>query len=131
MSRGNRGANLMGIFEVQIFDSYNTRTYPDGQAAAVYGQTPPLVNVSRKPREWQTYEIIFSVPVYIGGKLERRPRVTLFHNGILVHYNQEIYGGVSHTGRPAAFEQGRVKGPLILSGHNNPIRFLNICLRPL
>lgn len=130
MNRGNSGVNLMGIFEIQIFDSYNVKIYPDGQAAAVYGQTPPLVNACRRPGEWQSYDIVFSAPVYRDGKLDRRPRVTLFHNGVLVHYDQEIYGGVAHARLPTALPQGRVKGPLVLGGHHNPVRFRNIWIRP-
>ncbi len=131
MNRGNSGVNLMGVFEIQIFDSYTVKIYPDGQAASVYGQTPPLVNATRKPGEWQTYDIVFFAPVYKGGKLEMRPRVTVFHNGVLVHHNQEIYGTVAHRKLPGDYPPGQTKAPLLLGGHHNPVRFRNIWIRPL
>ena len=131
MNRGNSGVNLMGFFEIQIFDSYSVDLYPDGQAAAVYGQTPPLVNVTRAAGEWQSYDIVFYAPKYEGDKLVERPRVTMFHNGVLVHHNQEIYGRVSHRQLPQEFETGKVTGPLLLGGHHNPVRFRNIWIRPL
>src|SRR5688500_3101347 len=91
-NRGNNGVSLMGLYEIQIFDSYSEKLYPDGQAAAVYAQTPPLVNACRKPGEWQTYDIVFTPPKYDGEKVLSFPRLTMHHNGVLVHLNQEIYG---------------------------------------
>ncbi len=129
-NRGNNGAMLMGLFEIQIFDSYNEKIYPDGQAAAVYGQTPPLVNVCRKPGEWQTYDIAFSAPVFQENRMIQPARVTLFHNGVLVHLNQEIYGETGHRILPE-YKQKTSKGPLVLAGHHCPVRFRNIWLRPL
>jgi len=129
--RGNNGVMLMGLFEIQVFDTYTTPLYPDGQAASVYGQTPPMVNACRPPGQWQTYDIIFFAPVFRDGRLERRARVTMLHNGVLVHHNQEIHGPTGHRilakyGKPIA-----PKLPLSLSAHNNPVRFRNIWLRPL
>ena len=128
---GNNGVLLMGLFEIQIFDTYTTPLYPDGQAASVYGQTPPRVNACRPPGQWQSYDIIFFAPVFQDGKLVRPARVTMLHNGVLVHHDQEIYGPTGHRilakyDRPLA-----PKAPLTLSGHNNPVRFRNIWLRPL
>ncbi len=131
MNRGNSGVNLMGAFEIQIYDSYSVGLNPDGQAAAVYGQTPPLVNVTRAPGEWQTYDIVFIAPKFEGEKLVAKPRVTLFHNGVLVHHDQQIHGGVAHRRLPKPFEPGKVRGPLLLGGHHNPVRFRNIWVRPL
>ncbi len=131
MNRGNSGVNLMGVFEIQIYDSYSVDLNPDGQAAAVYGQTPPLVNVTRAPGEWQSYDIVFYAPKYDGDKLVERPRVTLLHNGVLMHHNQEIYGGVSHRRLPKELEPGKTTGPLLLGGHHNPVRFRNIWIRSL
>ena len=131
MNRGNSGVNLMGVFEIQIYDSYSVDLNPDGQAAAVYGQTPPLVNVTRAPGAWQSYDIVFYAPKYDGDKLVERPRVTMLHNGVLMHHNQEIYGGVSHRRLPKELEPGKVTGPLLLGGHHNPVRFRNIWIRPL
>jgi hypothetical protein len=129
-NRGNNGVMLMGLFEIQIFDSYNEKLYPDGQAASVYGQTPPLVNACRKPGQWQTYDLVFTAPVFEADKLAKPARVTLLHNGLLAHLNQEIYGETGHRILPA-YKQKLSRGPLVLSGHHNPVRFRNIWLRPL
>ncbi len=131
MNRGNNGVMLMGIFEIQIFDSYTTKIYPDGQAGAVYGQAPPLVNASRKPGAWQTYDIIFFAPRLKSEKLDGPARVTVLHNGVLIHHNQEIYGQVAHATLPKPYPPGVTEGPLAFSGHHNPVRFRNIWVRPL
>lgn len=131
MNRGNNGVVLMGVFEVQIFESYNTRIYPDGQAASIYSQTPPLVNACRKPGEWQSYDIVFLAPVWENGKLTQPARITMFHNGLLVHLNQEIYGTTSHRRLPGSYPAGKTVGPICLAGHFSPVRFRNIWLRPL
>jgi hypothetical protein len=131
MNRGNNGVMLMGVFEIQIFDSYGTKIYPDGQAGAVYGQAPPLVNASRKPGDWQTYEIVFLAPRFKAGKLDQPARVTVFHNGVLIHHNQEIYGKVAHATLPKPYDPGVTEGPLAFSGHHSPVRFRNIWVRPL
>jgi hypothetical protein len=131
MDRGNNGVLLMGLFEIQIYDSYKTLLYPDGQAAAVYGQTPPLVNACRPPGEWQSYNIIFYAPVFQDGKLERPARVTILHNDVLVHHNQEIYGRTTHRNLPRYDATMEHKRPLSLMSHNNPVRFRNIWIRPL
>jgi Domain of Unknown Function (DUF1080) len=129
-NRGNNGVMLMGVYEIQIFDSYTEKLYPDGQAAAVYGQTPPLVNACRKPGEWQSYDIAFTAPRFDGDKLVTPARVTLFHNGVLVQLNQEIYGETGHRILPE-YKKKVSKGPLRLAGHHCPVRFRNIWLRPL
>ena len=129
--RGNNGVMLMGLFEIQIYDSYTEKIYPDGQAAAVYGQTPPMVNACRKPGQWQTYDIIFFAPVFKNGKLEKPAFVTVFHNGLLVHHHQKIYGPTGHRILPKYDKAIPEKLPLSLSAHNNPVRFRNIWIRPL
>lgn len=129
--RGNNGVLLMGLFEIQIYDSYQTLLYPDGQAAAVYGQTPPLVNACRPPGRWQSYDIIFYAPVYEGDKLVKPAYVTMLHNGVLVHHNQEIYGRTTHRNLPRYDRPVEPKQPLSLMSHNNPVRFRNIWIRPL
>lgn len=129
--RGNNGVMLMGLFEIQIYDSYSEKIYPDGQAAAIYGQTPPMVNACRKPGQWQTYDIVFFGPVFENGKLKEPARVTVFHNGLLVQHNQEIYGPTGHRILPKYNKPIPEKLPLSLSAHNNPVRFRNIWLRPL
>jgi len=129
--RGNNGVMLMGLFEIQVYDSYTEKLYPDGQAASVYGQTPPMVNACRKPGQWQTFDIIFFAPVFKEGKLEKEAYVTVLHNGLLVHHNQKIYGPTGHRILPSYDKPIAEKLPLVLSAHNNPVRFRNIWIRPL
>jgi hypothetical protein len=128
--RGNNGVVLMGQFEIQIFDSYNEKIYPDGQCAAIYGQTPPMVNVTRPPGQWQSFDIFFKAPVFEEGVLKSPPRVTVLHNGVLVHLNEEIHGELSHKGLPQ-WKRKTNSGPLVLGGHGCPVQFRNIWLRKL
>jgi len=128
---GNNGVMLMGLFEIQVFDTYTTPLYPDGQAASVYGQTPPQANACRAPGQWQTYDIIFFAPVFEGDKLVKPAYVTVLHNGVLVHHNQQIYGPTGHRIMPKYDKPIPAQQPLSLSGHNNPVRFRNIWIRPL
>jgi hypothetical protein len=129
-NRGNNGVSLMGLYEIQIFDSFNEKLYPDGQAAAVYAQTPPMVNVTRPPGQWQSYDIIFTAPRFRDGKLLEAARVTMFHNGVLVHLGQVIHGETRHRALPA-YDRKLETGPVVLAGHNCPVRFRNIWLRRL
>ena len=127
--RGNSGIKLMERYEVQILDSYKSRTYADGQAGSIYGQYPPLVNAVRQQGEWQTYDIIFEAPIYEAGKMKQPPFITLTHNGILVHHHRELTGP---TGlRSGAQEVVPPSAPLSLQDHGNRIRFRNIWIRPL
>jgi hypothetical protein len=129
--RGNNGVVLMGLFEIQIYDSYTEKLYPDGQAASVYAQTPPIVNACRKPGQWQSFDIIFFAPIFKEGKLQEQAHVTVLHNGLLVHHNQVIYGPTGHRILPRYDKPIPEKLPLSLSAHNNPVRFRNIWVRPL
>ncbi|HVO57861.1 MAG TPA: DUF1080 domain-containing protein [Dongiaceae bacterium] len=129
--RGNSGVFLMGKYEIQVLDSYNSKTYADGQAGAVYGQYPPLVNASRAPGQWQSYDIIFHGPRFdANGKLTRPARVTVLHNGVLVQDNVELTGPTGHHMRPP-YEAGPDKLPLALQDHNHPVRYRNIWIREL
>ena len=129
-NRGNNGVVLMGSYEIQIFDSFNEKLYPDGQAAAVYAQTPPLVNACRKPGEWQSFDISFTAPRWDGDQLVSPPRITMHHNGVLVHLNQEIFGRTGHKVLPR-HRPGVNSGPIILAGHHCPVRFRNLWVRKL
>jgi hypothetical protein len=128
--RGNSGVFLQGRYEIQVLDSYNNKTYFHGQAGSVYKQHAPLVNASRKPGEWQTYDIIYHAPKFSDdGKVTEPGRVTVLQNGVLVQDNAEIYGGTSHMGAPKYEKHG--KAPLQLQDHHNPVRYRNIWIRPL
>ena len=134
--RSNSGVFLMDRYEVQVLDSYtrdnykDNKTYADGQAAALYGQHPPMVNACRKPGQWQTYDISFLKPLFDeNGKLVRKARITVLHNGVVVHNNIEIEGTTSHK-KKAAYRPHQ-SGHIRLQDHNNPIRFRNIWIREL
>jgi hypothetical protein len=127
--RGNSGVFLMGRYEVQILDSYENETYADGQAAAIYGQTPPLVNVCRPPGQWQSYDILFTAPRFADGRLVAPARITVLHNGVLVHLDQQIHGGTAHKSAPRYQAHG--PGPIRLQDHGNPMQFRNLWVRKL
>jgi hypothetical protein len=132
--RGNSGVFLMNNYEVQVLDSYNNPTYADGQAGALYGRKKPLVNVSRKPGEWQTYDIIFHRPLFDeAGKLTRRATFTVLHNGVLVQDHTVLTGGTGWRGPHAASEYKAHpdKLPFAMQDHGNPVRFRNIWIREL
>lgn len=129
--RGNSGLFLMGKYELQILDSYNNRTYSNGQAGSIYKQTPPLVNASRGPGEWQAYDIIFTAPQFSeDGTVKTPARITVFHNGVLVQNNTTIWGATQYIGTPN-YEKHNAKEPLALQDHGNPMAFRNIWIRPL
>jgi hypothetical protein len=130
MNRGNSGVYLMSRYEVQIADSYTEKIYPDGSAAAIYGETPPMVNATLPPGKWQTYDIIFTAPVFDGDKLVKPATVTMFHNGLLVHHNTVIHGPCAWR-EIVPYELHPPKQPLRLQAHGNPVRFRNIWVRPL
>jgi 3-keto-disaccharide hydrolase len=129
--RGNSGVFLMDRYEVQVLDSFENKTYAHGQAAAIYKQYPPLVNASRKPGEWQSYDIVFHAPRFNeDGRVIDRARMTVFHNGVLVQNGVELLGDTPHM-RPAVYIAHGPKGPLSLQDHGNPVRYRNIWIRPL
>jgi hypothetical protein len=128
--RGNSGVFLMGRYEVQILDSFDNPTYADGQAAALYGQWPPMVNACRAPGEWQTYDIVFRAPRFDGDELVSPGYVTVLHNGIVVHDHRAIVGATAHKS-VAKYQPHAAEGPIKLQDHGNPVRFRNIWIRPL
>jgi hypothetical protein len=129
--RGNNGVNIFGRYEIQVLDSYNNKTYPDGQAGAIYGQTPPLVNSSRGPGEWQTYDIVFEAPRWDAeGKLVKKAYITLLHNGVVVHNRREVIGNTGHR-TVGNYNKKQETGPIELYEHGNPVRFRNIWIRPI
>lgn len=128
--RGNSGVFLAGLYEVQVLDSYNNPTYADGQAAAIYGQTPPLVNASRPPGEWQTYDIVFTAPRFTNGKVSSPGYVTVLHNGVLTQDHTELLGPTVFRALPTWVAHDPDM-PLRLQDHGHPVRYRNIWIRPL
>ena len=128
-NKGNNGVLLHGLYEIQIFDSYHEPLYPDGQCAAVYAQTPPTVNVTLAPGEWQSFDIVFTAPVFENDELVEPAYVTMFHNGVLVHNHQKVYGATGHKVLPH-YNRKVSTGPIVLAGHGCPVAFRNIWIRP-
>ena len=130
--RGNSGIFLMDRYEIQVLDCYNNKTYADGQAGAAYGQNPPLVNATRKPGAWQTYDIIFRAPRFKDGKLESPAAVTILLNGVLVQNHFELLGATTHRA-VGTYSAHHDKAPIRLQDHNDKqaVRYRNIWIRPL
>jgi hypothetical protein len=128
--RGNSGIYLMSLYEIQVLDSFENRTYADGQAGAIYGQWPPLANAARKPGEWQTFDIIFEAPKFENGKLVKPAYQTVFWNGVIVHNRKEVMGATIYR-NVATYAPHEAQRPLMLQDHNNPVRYRNIWVRPL
>jgi hypothetical protein len=121
----------LGRYEVQVLDSYGNTTYSDGSAGSIYGQYPPLVNVSGPPGKWQSYDLVYAAPRFDAqGKLVSPARLTVFHNGVLIQNNVELTGPTSWLQR-APYEPHPEKQPIALQDHGNPVRFRNIWVREL
>ncbi|MEZ5300054.1 MAG: DUF1080 domain-containing protein [Verrucomicrobiales bacterium] len=116
--RGNSGVFIGGFPEVQVLDSYENETYPDGQAGALYKHSVPLVNASKKPGEWQCYDILIERPVIEDGKVVQKARLTVRHNNVLVQDKVEFGGNA-------------IEGTLGLQDHGNPVRYRNIWYKPI
>jgi len=129
-NRGNSGIFLQGRYEVQVLDSFDNLTYPDGQAGALYGQWPPLVNAVRKPGEWQSYDIVFEAPRFEGSKVVKPANLTVFLNGVLLHHRKELMGPTVHRAL-ANYTPQPAEGPLVLQDHQQPVRYRNIWIRRL
>ena len=129
--RGNSGVFLQGRYEIQILDSFENRTYSNGQAASLYKQEIPLVNASLPPGEWQSYDIVFRAPRFgASGELQAPAFVTVFHNGVLVLNHVEVQGDTVYIGSPSYSAHGP-RQPLMLQDHWNPVSFRNIWVREL
>jgi hypothetical protein len=128
--RGNSGVILMSRYEIQVLDNYQSPTYADGTAGAIYGQWPPLANAVRKPGDWNSYDIVFEAPVFESGKLVKPAFQTVFVNGVCVHNHKEVMGAMVYravgTYSPHAAEE-----PLMLQNHHNPVRYRNIWVRKM
>ncbi|MCK5650556.1 MAG: DUF1080 domain-containing protein, partial [Gemmatimonadetes bacterium] len=129
--RGNSGIFLMERYELQVLDSYDNRTYSNGQAGAVYKQHIPMVNASRGPGEWQSYDVVFTAPRFAPeGTLISPAYMTVFHNGVLIQNQVEIHGSMAYIGLPE-YEGHADREPLLLQDHNNPVSFRNIWVREI
>ncbi len=130
--RGNSGLFFGGTrYEIQVLDSYNNQTYADGSCGSIYNQYSPLVNASRPPGEWQVYDILYTPPHFTpDGAVLSPPRITAFHNGVLIHHNAELFGETSWLTRPPLTAHPE-KQPIALQDHGNPVRYRNIWIREL
>ncbi len=129
--RGNSGVFMMGIYEIQVLDSFNNPTYFDGQAGAIYKQIPPMVNANRGPGHWNTYDIIWTAPRFAGnGDLESPAYITALHNGAVILNHFELLGDTPFN-RPPKYTKHADKGPISLQDHGNPVLFRNIWVRPI
>lgn len=128
--RGNSGIFLQERYELQVLDSYESPTYSNGQAGSIYKQLIPLVNATRKAGEWQTYDVIFTAPVFgESGRVISPARVTVLHNGVLIQNNATIAGPTEFKGMPVYQAHG--KGGIKLQDHGNPVSYRNIWIREL
>ena len=129
--RGNSGIFLMNAYEIQVLDSFENKTYFDGQAGAIYKQTPPQVNATRPPGEWNVYDIIWTAPRFDdGGSLKSPAYITALHNGVLILNHFELKGDTPYH-RPPRYQKHAARLPIRLQDHGNPIRFRNIWLREI
>jgi hypothetical protein len=131
--RGNSGVFLQELYEVQVLDSYNNRTYREGQAGSLYKQRAPLVNVCRKPGEWQSYDIIYTAPTFNSDTTTyfTPPKVTVLQNGVLIQNNFSLRGPTEYIGIPEYFIKVHGPGSLVLQDHGNPVAYRNIWIREL
>ncbi len=128
--RGNSGIFFMENYELQVLDNYKNVTYSNGQAGSIYKQHIPLVNASKAPGEWQTYDVIFTAPRFNDdGSLKSPARITVLHNNVLVQNNVEIKGRTEYIGAPSYKKHGALS--IQLQDHGNPVSFRNIWLRKL
>ncbi|GAF03964.1 3-keto-disaccharide hydrolase [Saccharicrinis fermentans] len=128
---GNSGIFLMGLYEVQVLNSFENETYYNGMASSIYKQHIPLANATLKPGKWQSYDIIFTAPTFNSDKTLKSPAyITVIHNGILVQNHVEIKGPTTFIGRPS-YKYHEAKGPISLQDHNNKVSYRNIWIREL
>ncbi|MEQ9440758.1 MAG: DUF1080 domain-containing protein [Cyclobacteriaceae bacterium] len=129
--RGNSGIFLQGMYELQVLDSYDNRTYSNGQAGSIYKQSPPLVNATRPPSEWEVYDVIYNAPKFNekNGAMLEPGYVTVMHNGVVVQNHTKLQGTTEYIGTPRWVAHGN--GPIMLQDHGNPVSFRNIWIREL
>ncbi len=128
--RGNSGVFMMELYEIQVLDGYENPTYADGTCGGLYGQCPPLVNPSRKPGEWQSYEVVWTAPRFDGDRLVSPAYVTVLQNGVLIHHHKELIGPTRHK-ITTCYQPHPPEAPLMLQDHGDLVRYRNIWYRPL
>lgn len=128
---GNSGVFMMGLYEVQVLQSNNNKTYPDGQAGSLYGQLPPLVNATAPQGDWNSYDITFVPPVYEGEKVVTPAKITIFHNGVCVQNGESYLGPTQHRKLASYPSKHPVTAPLKLQFHGDPMEYRNMWIRPL
>lgn len=128
---GNSGCFLMGLYEVQVLQSNNNQTYPDGQAGSLYGQLPPLVNATSPQGDWNSYDITFVPPVYEDGKVTTPAKVTIIHNGVVVQNGESYLGPTGHKTLATYPSKHPETGPIRLQFHGDPMEYRNFWVRPL
>lgn len=129
--RGNSGIKFMDVYELQVLDSFESVTYADGQAGAIYGQDPPLVNAAKKPGEWQTYDIVFEAPVFQNNQAVKPAYLTVFWNGVLIHNRRAVMGPTSPTRTVHAYVPHDAELPITLQDHAHPVHYRNVWARRL
>ncbi len=128
--KGNSGIFMQGMYEVQVLNSYQNRSYRNGQAGSIYKQSAPLVNATSPMGEWNTYDIIYTAPKFtINGGIDTPAYVTVIHNGIVVQNHTKIQGTTEYIGQPKNPVHGA--GPISLQDHGNPVSFRNIWIREM
>lgn len=129
--RGNSGVFFMGLYEVQVLDGYDNKTYADGSTGGLYGQHPPLANACRPPGEWETYDIIFTAPRFgADGQVISPAYATVILNGVVVQ-NHQAFRGATNWRVPGKYTAHAAELPLALQYHSNPVAFRNIWVRPV
>jgi hypothetical protein len=129
--RGNSGIYFMERYELQVLDSYDNPTYSNGQAGAIYKQHIPMVNASRAPGAWQSYDVAFTAPRFAAdGALVSPAYMTVFHNGVLIQNHVALRGPTSYIGQPP-YDAHADHAPLLLQDHGNPVSYRNIWVREI
>ena len=128
--RGNSGVYFMGLYEVQVLDCYQNKTYADGATGGLYGQHPALANACRPPGEWQTYDMVFTAPRFNAtGEVLSPAYVTVLLNGVLLQ-NHQAFRGATNWRVPGKYAPHDAELPLALQYHRNAVSFRNIWVRP-
>lgn len=129
--RGNSGLFLQNRYELQILDSYNNRTYSNGQAGSIYKDHPPLVNAMRSPDKWNTYDVIYTAPRFKeDGRLDSEAKITVLHNGVVVQNNATIHGLTLYIGLHN-YPEAHGEDVISLQDHGTPVQYRNIWVRRL